>query len=307
MRRICIYWLCLALCASSVRADEWASVREAFTRATESPVERRVRNIEEILNRQFQTGKPSPAEGVPSPKLSVPVVTYRTETRYRSVPYTVKICPPGQPCRYETRYYQQAYTVQVAVASSQYVLPGESQPEAASTPMPEVQRMVGMVALPAGSVVLDPGAGRDARVAIELARRGYSVLAFEIDGGRYRSARKAIRESGYDNRIRLVHGDVTKYEFDVDGVVAYMYPDVLQSLAKRLKNSSRFRKFISYQHDVEGLNMVRSGDIRVWTRPTPQATFNYTVPRFQQHRYPVASSVPGCRCQMCAQNRRLGL
>lgn len=100
MKRFCIYWLCISLCGVPSYA---ASVTPS-----------------DIAAMAFRASRPETVD-VPPPKLSKPVVTYRTETRYRSVPYRVKMCQNGR-CWFETRYYQQSYMVQVPVASSQRVL-----------------------------------------------------------------------------------------------------------------------------------------------------------------------------------------
>jgi hypothetical protein len=237
-----------------------------------------------------------------SPPLSTPAVTYGWVNRTRQVFAGMqKQCVNGV-CRQVPTYRAETYPSWEPVASSQHVIgAGESAP----TPMAAVKTSIDLLGLPAGSVILEPGCGADARIAIALAKRGYSVLAFEIDAGRYRSAQLAIASSGYGNRINLIHGDSTAYVLDVDGVVAYLYPETLKKIAKRL--TRRAKKIVSYMHKIDGLRMQQQGDFYLWVQPQP---VTYHVPRqrvayWQGVAYTAARA--GCNCPMCRSLRAQGV
>lgn len=237
-----------------------------------------------------------------------PFIIPDTVTRYRTVmswvtkPYTlrVKVCyGRGIPCRYENRTYyrkvkvtkQVPYQVQIPVSA-----------EASPTPMIQVRKMVSLVNLPRGSLILEPGSGSDARVAIALAKSGYKVRTFEIDRVRYEQAKNAIKKSGYSKMICLQHGNVTQYvNDDVDGVVAYMYPDVLSVVAK----GKRIKRFVSYMHSVPGLRMSKSGDIYVWSRSEPtkvqRTVQRYAVWAGRRYAGPVCNNP---NCAMCNSIQR---
>ena len=50
------------------------------------------------------------------------------------------------------------------------------------------------IRLQRGSLILEPGCGADARIVIALAKAGYNVRAFEIDGDQYENLRDALKK-----------------------------------------------------------------------------------------------------------------
>lgn len=85
---------------------------DVIFRASETRVEKLQRQLRDLQQQLKKQKKPThPPAPTPKPRQ---ITTYRWETRYRSVPYQVKICTNGY-CHYETRYQQQAYSVRVPV------------------------------------------------------------------------------------------------------------------------------------------------------------------------------------------------
>lgn len=298
MKRICIYWLCIAcfICPQTQAAAlKLSDITEAAYNAAndESDLERQIRELKAEITR---------LKAKPDPGVSVPTISYRWETRYKQQFVNVPVyCSAGKFCGWRSVLKTVPYRVRIAVASSQHKV----DPAAAPTPMDQVKAMVDLVQLPKHSVVLDPGCGSDARIAIELARRGYSVLAFEIDKERYQQAKEAIDKSGYSFRIGLVNGDCTQYIYGADAVVAYLYPGTLETLARKL-NTGRLQRFISYMHPVKGLDMKRTGDIYVWSKPVPKAVIQrrYAI---WGGRYYTGRLCNNPRCAMCNSiQRQLG-
>ncbi|NIQ07970.1 MAG: class I SAM-dependent methyltransferase [Candidatus Korarchaeota archaeon] len=63
--------------------------------------------------------------------------------------------------------------------------------------------------LPEDGVILDAGGG-PGRYTIELAKRGYDVVLLDIDKKQLRRAREKIQERGVEEKVKIIHGSVTK-------------------------------------------------------------------------------------------------
>ncbi len=283
MKRICPYFAMILWCCVPVMAGPFSiPTKGPFTIPKQGPF---------VIDVPDEPSKPR----------------FRTVTRYRTERYAAwarvpcRFCSSGFSLKAVWKSRRVPYPVQVPVVAEAAAT--------ASTPMAEVNRMVALVQLPKGSLILEPGCGGDARIAIALAKAGYRVRAYEIDHDRYEQAKAAVKKAGYQRRIWVQYGDVNnKYwnNTDVDGVVAYMYPGVLTKLTKTVKGK-KLKRFVSYMHDVDGLKMTKTGNIYVWSKPVPvrarrtYRTRNVAYWKGQAYYGPVCDKLG---CPMCSSIRR---
>lgn len=76
----------------------------------------------------------------------------------------------------------------------------------------EVEFLIDLFGIPAGSRILDVGCGTG-RHAISLAAHGYKVTGVDVSSGMLAEARKAARSSGID--VEWIEADATVWESDV--------------------------------------------------------------------------------------------
>lgn len=173
----------------------------------------------------------------------------------------------------------------------------------APTPHAEVQRVLRLLNPQPNETFVDYGCG-DGRWLIEAARTyRCRAVGIEIDPDQAARARQAVEAAGLSDRVQIIPGDVLTANVEAQVGVAYLYPDVLTKLKPKLLKLNRFA---SYQHQVEGVSMTRSGDAWIWQRPVPvQQQQPYAVYNGQAYYGRVCTSP---NCPMCnAIARQLGI
>ncbi len=115
-------------------------------------------------------------------------------------------------------------------------------------------------------VLLDPGCG-DARILINAAKRyGIRCIGIEINKDTYEIALENIKKEGLSNLITVYNEDSRNYPFkDVDGVVMFLFPDLINDMMKKFDELKPGARVVSYSHDIPLKDTIICGDIYVWT------------------------------------------
>ena len=137
------------------------------------------------------------------------------------------------------------------------------------TPPEKVSELVDVFQIEKGSdfVLLDPGCG-DARILIDAAKRyGIKCIGIEINKQTYETALQNVKNEGLSHLIRIYNEDSRNYPFkDVDGVVMFLFPDLINDLMKKFDQLKPGVRVASYSHDIPLKDTVICGDIYVWTK-----------------------------------------
>jgi len=120
------------------------------------------------------------------------------------------------------------------------------------TPMEVVSTMLELAAPSPDDSLYDLGSG-DGRIVIMAAERyGTPGLGVELDSGRVATARQSARESGVQDRVRFVRGDL--FDVDVSGasiVSLYLLPSVNRKLRPKLLRQLRpGSRVVSHDFDM---------------------------------------------------------
>jgi len=135
------------------------------------------------------------------------------------------------------------------------------EPAQEGTPYESIGPMLDAMHLGREDVLADLGCG-DGRILVAAGRRGHRGIGIEIDPVQSRAARQAVRDAGLEHLITIETGDAR--DFDVSratAVVAYLYPELLDELAPKLKQA---RVAASVFHQVDGFEPV--GDVWIHRR-----------------------------------------
>lgn len=113
-----------------------------------------------------------------------------------------------------------------------------------------VKHMLSIAGVGEGDTVLDPGCG-DGRILIEAEKLGAKAIGIELNK---ESANKAHNATLNNPRIKVYRGDSTKASFhDVNVVLLYMYPEVIEKLIPRFLEMPSGTRIVSNSHDLVGL------------------------------------------------------
>ena len=120
------------------------------------------------------------------------------------------------------------------------------------TPMEVVSTMLELAAPTPDDSLYDLGSG-DGRIVIMAAERyGTPGLGVELDSGRVATARQSARESGVQDRVRFIRGDL--FDVDVSGasiVSLYLLPSVNRELRPKLLRQLRpGSRVVSHDFDM---------------------------------------------------------
>lgn len=122
------------------------------------------------------------------------------------------------------------------------------------TPMRVVSTMLEMAGPTPGDSLYDLGSG-DGRIVITAAERyGTPGVGVEIDSSRVATAREKARQTGVEDRVRFVRGDL--FEVDLSGatvVTLYLLPGVNKELRPKLLDQLRpGARVVSHDFDMGG-------------------------------------------------------
>lgn len=179
--------------------------------------------------------------------------------------YNVRGCPTAVALRYGVEKSRSVGAQTAESIHAMYVAAiGHRQNEANTqgTPYREVWKTLEKLNLRDDDVLVDFGCG-DGRVCI-AAVRGYGcrAIGIEIDPYKVEEAREEVEHAGLSDRIEIIQGDATVADFENANVgFAYLWPNTLKSLSPRI---GKLERFASYQHQVPGLRMAKSGNAWLW-------------------------------------------
>ena len=150
------------------------------------------------------------------------------------------------------------WTAPTRVVRSQPVVRQQVNPEHAATPRSELATIGRLLDPKPGQRFVELGCG-DARVAIYLAETfGCRVYGLETDDGQIAKARAAVRAAGVGDLVIIREADVRYANIkNADGVYVYLYPELLEQLAPKLRPVKRV---VSYQHRIADLPQRKQGD-----------------------------------------------
>ena len=139
-----------------------------------------------------------------------------------------------------------------------------------------VKRMLELAEVKSGEVVYDLGCG-DGRIVIMAARDfGAKAVGIELREDLVRSARKAVKEQGLEDRVEIIQSNF--FEVDIspaDVVTLYLTTsgnDLLKSkLEKELKKGARV---VSHEYPIRGWNP------KLKEKFVEPPSFNYFMRRF---------------------------
>lgn len=116
-------------------------------------------------------------------------------------------------------------------------------------------------------VLLDPGCG-DARILIDAVERyGCRGVGIEINTDTYNVALAEVRKAGLQDRIVIHNGDSRDYDFSpADGVVMFLFPDLISDLTKKFDVLKSGAKVVSYSHEIPLEGTLQCEDCYVWTK-----------------------------------------
>lgn len=116
-------------------------------------------------------------------------------------------------------------------------------------------------------VLLDPGCG-DARILIDAVKRfDCRAVGIEINTETYKIALEQVKRAGLEDKITIRNGDSRDYSFkNVDGIVMFLFPDLISELANKFDELKPGTKVVSYSHDIPLENTIQCEDIYVWTK-----------------------------------------
>ncbi len=116
--------------------------------------------------------------------------------------------------------------------------------------------------------LLDPGCG-DARLLIYAVKTyGIEGVGIEINPETYRIAKQKVKDAGLEGRITIILADSRTLEFDkVDGIVMFLFPDLITDLTKKFDELKSGARVVSYSHDIPIDGTVRCEDCYVWDKP----------------------------------------
>lgn len=116
-------------------------------------------------------------------------------------------------------------------------------------------------------VLCDPGCG-DARLLIYAVKTyGVKGLGIEINPETHKIALQKVKEAGLEDRIEIKLGDSRDFKFDkVDGVVMFLFPDLISDLTKKFDTLKSGTKVVSYSHTIPLEGTVNSESIYVWRK-----------------------------------------
>lgn len=178
-------------------------------------------------------------------------------------------------------------------------LPADAQP----TPMESVVEVVAALRLKPSDIYEDIGCGRDCRVGITAAERyGCKVIAIEIDPAAAAEAKRYVEANGLSHLITVIVGDAAEITTKANKASAYLFESDLERLKYKI---AKYEKFVTYAHEVPGLDMKPwpFGDVYVYDRPPAMVAkmIRPTSATWNGQEYTRAKS--GCNCAMCRSLR----
>ncbi len=143
---------------------------------------------------------------------------------------------------------------------------GGLSPDQQATPLPEVRRVLALLAPEPHETLVDFGCGPDARWLVEAAATyGCRGVGVEIDPVAVAAARSRVAAAGLESRVEIVEGDAASVLTDADVGVAYLWEDQLERIRPQVL---RLERFASMFHAVPGLRMEQDGDAYLWRKAT---------------------------------------
>jgi SAM-dependent methyltransferase len=188
----------------------------------------------------------------------------KTETRYRTERYQVKVCRGGV-CYYEWRTRRVAYQAEATEATESEADPVKRETVAESevkkktvpkdlvpTPPGAVEKIVALLNPGEGDLVVDAGCG-DGRFLISAAEAGATAVGVELDPEIVALARQRIAAAG--SSASVFQGDALEWDYrGADIVVIYQMPDLVSDIVARIPKGVRVA---SYSHDIPAINTRR--------------------------------------------------
>jgi len=137
------------------------------------------------------------------------------------------------------------------------------------TPHKDIDKLVDVFQIKEGSdfVLLDPGCG-DARILIHAVKKyRCKAIGIEINEETYKIALEKVKEAGLKHRIKIYNGDSRKFSWEkADGVVMFLFPELISDLTKRFRDLKLGVKVVSYSHEIPLKGTVRCENIYVWRK-----------------------------------------
>lgn len=140
------------------------------------------------------------------------------------------------------------------------------QPAQEPTPEDTVALMIPLLKLTSRDVLIDLGCG-DGRILIEAVKQsGCWAIGIEIDPVMAEAARKAVLDNRLSDKIEIRVGDARTADLtEATAITAYLYPELLEKLSQRIKESPA-RVVASPYHEIPGLGQSLVGDIWIYRR-----------------------------------------
>jgi outer membrane protein assembly factor BamB len=147
------------------------------------------------------------------------------------------------------------------------------------TPGDVVERMIGLAALDANSVLYDLGSG-DGRIVIAAARtHGCRAVGYEIDPRLVEQSREAVRAQGLDHLVRIEHADFFTVDLSgADAVAVYLPSNLLDRLRPQFDKLKRGARIVSHQFRVPGTRYEPPVDLISKEDGDRHLVYHYTMP-----------------------------
>ena len=135
-----------------------------------------------------------------------------------------------------------------------------------------VEKMLELAEVKPGETVYDLGCG-DARIVLTAAQKfGAKAVGIELDDGRYQNCVKKVKEAGLDDRVKIVHGNITEISVkEADIVTLYLLESANERLRTMLERDLRpGARVVSHDFSMPGWKAARTEKIRetVWSSHT---------------------------------------
>lgn len=134
----------------------------------------------------------------------------------------------------------------------------------APTPHSQVAIGLDLLEMTPNDMIADFGSG-DGRVLVAAVEQhsAKKAIGVEIDADRAAEARRRVDHWGLSDRVEVITGNAITTDVVADVAYVYLYPEVLTPMADKLR---RYRRVVSYRHQVPGLPMTQHGDFWLYKR-----------------------------------------
>lgn len=128
------------------------------------------------------------------------------------------------------------------------------------TPHALTEKMLDMAKVTARDVVYDLGAG-DGRNVIAAAQRGARGVGVEYDSGLVQVARRAAREAGVEDKVRIIEGDMYEADISEATVLAlFLLPENLNKLKPKFERLPPGTRIVTNGYEIDGWKPAEIGE-----------------------------------------------